>query len=274
MAELFEPIGRYKTLSWPQNDDDPVGGGIDVASPISSGALGFVPAQPIPAAGEGDLEWHYPEVHLVENGSGIAVPAPGWYIMNGLFRPTAAGAFTIVSDDPDDEGLVRLTFINDNTGDWDIDEIQLQGTTPVNGLITAQAETHVYAEAVTSAGAIELSLGNRFISNGGTLGKMLAGTSTSDSLHRLAIALVVNSTYEAANRLTDPHVDDPAAVGAFFEAFSAATMLQLPGAIDLEDTENAQLWYKMIAPEGMLHPIGTLRPYLTLRTTVVVGAGS
>lgn len=262
MSQVWEPINRYKKAGHPDNDADPVGGVRDTL--ITDGVDNFIPSQPIPTSG-GDLSWFYAEGHLVANGGGHAVPSPGWYVKNGLFRPTAATPMQLVSDDPDDVGIVRLTFTSDTSGLWDTEEVQLNGTTTVPAQISPEIGTHVYAESVSEGGALEAATGNRFIfCNGSLMGKILVGQSTAASLFRIAIAQEVDNNYEAANRLTNPHTASATDVGSFTEAFSPDTRLQLPAAADVGDGEEVDIWWQIIAPEDMPAPIGQLKPVLSI----------
>lgn len=269
MSLVFEPVNRYKHINWPSDDTANVGGGIDVAAPISDNVVGFIPTQPIPSTGEGDLDWYYPEAHRVENGTADPMPAPGWWRPDGLLSPAVAGVFSLVAADPADTGKVKVNFINNSSGLWDSDVITLDGTNAVLGILPAEIGTPVFAESVnTGEDALELAVSDRWISRGILLGKIPEGRKTADGLHWLAMATSVNNTYDNADRLTDPHVASPANVGAFSQPYTAATMIQLPAAIDVEDTEYAVPWWRIWAYEDMVEPIDVIVPMLAIRVVV------
>jgi hypothetical protein len=265
------PINRYRKAGHPTDDTSPSGGAL--GSLIVDGEDDFLPKMPIPTVS--DLVWYYSEGHRVDNGLGEAAPSPGWYVANGLFKPPIDSVITAVANDATDTGIVRLTFLSAATGEWDTDEITLNGTTNVPGLVQAEADSHIYAERVSGAGALESGVGDTFLYAGGTLlGVILANHSTASSLYKISVGLNVDSTYATPNRLTDPNSDDPSEVGAFVEAFTVATRVQLPGAIDLEDGEFATIWWEVTAPVDMPAPVGQLKPALGLTYSVTTPVGS
>lgn len=277
MALAFEPVGRYFADDHPLNDTDPSGGDIDGASTITDRAEGFVPTTPIPGSGDGDLDWYYKEFHRVDNGSAEDMPAPAWYVKSGLKKPTVTGTFSIVGLVAGQTGKVKLSFVNDATGNWDSEVLTMTGVTPVVSTKQGRLNEHVFAERVNAGeDAWEAVTNDVLISRGTLLGKIpliqATGYSAADSLHQIALEKLVNDgtpgngDHGVANRLYDVSADSE--VESFTEAFDPASAVQLPGAIDVADTEAVGIWWWVHRDEEQTEPVDKLEPVLAIRVTV------
>lgn len=264
MAFTPGDLKRYRAENHPSADGTTSGGGLP-GSPVAivDAALGYIPTTPIPALTDPDLNWYYKEILRNENGTSDTLPAPSFFVRNGLLKPTSTGVFSLVSSAGVTD-VVRLTFINSSGSVWDTTEVTLNGDTPVISLKGVEANSHVYAEVISGLGGTALAnaSANIFISRGTTLGLIPQSFSVADSLHQIAIDDAKNSTSSTPTRTAAPTTG----VGTFTEAFSVSSALVIPGTLDLDPTHFIGIWWRIIRPDGMPAPIEKFQPILRVRT--------
>ena len=257
-------LQRYEAENHPTDDTSTSGGDLAVSpTAITTASLGYIPTTPIPVLSDPDLEWFYKEI--LKNTSGTDdLPAPQFFVRNGLIRPTSAGVFSFSCVE---STKVRMTFINNSGSVWDTEEITIPANVVTLSTKSVEADSHVYAEVISGSGASAVlanAPANIFIARGSNLGLIPLNFSVADSLHQIAIEDVVDATTSTTNRLTEP----VSGIGTFTEAFSVTTSLIIPGGLDLAVGEFIGIWWKIIRPNGMPSPIEKFQPILRVRTFI------
>lgn len=261
-------LKRYKSAGHPDNDVDTSGGDIDLGAPVAHAST-FLPNMPIPELGGGDLSWYYKECLKNENGAADALPAPKFFIYNGLFKPLSSAVITFACEaGSTEEGDVLVTFKESVGSTWTQETVTLDGDNAVTTSAQIDVSSDIMVERVTAGGALTVAETDIYVAvDGVTLGLIPTGYSTAQSLHQLAIETVVDSTADTADRLTSPEigVDIDA---AFSEAYDVDTALEIPGGLDLEDGEFIGLWFEITMPEEMPDPVDKLQVILAVRTYI------
>lgn len=199
---ISEPTYHPGSDGNPDNDTDPVGGSIDTETDLDVDSM---IARPLLGSAE-----------VVLRGVGYRRGVSGTLWRSARFAnlaagkpPTAAGVPRLQSTSPADGGRCWLAY--QHGGQWisEGQEIQLGGLSPVNGLVTMDADTDwmlIYQLGVPE-GDVSLYVNDERI---GMLRGGVGGTYSCSTLFELAVAEAQGDPVACADRLTDP-----TGVGAF-----------------------------------------------------------
>lgn len=251
------------------NDTDPLGGALNLSSPIADEEDGgLFDSIPIPASGDGDQAYYATAGIAIAADATGTLQNPSLYNRAGMRGNASAGVVEVVSTSALDTGTLVSTGKEDaGSSTWDQDSVPVTGTTQARGTVPMDIDTIQRAE-YTVGGVLSKPVGNLTISIQGEIVAVIPGTglpadedagrgnTMASREFRLAVARDKNTELGwsgSNNRRTPPDLN----VGAFGQATRWADGdASLPVASDMVANDEIHYVAEFIAHEGIPLPVG------------------
>lgn len=247
-------IVTYASEFVPTADGTPSGGDIDLGAEIADNGV-FIPASPIPDAGDPDIVQYYALCKKNEGASDLLVPK--FLMPNGITPAVSAGPISVQSDSASETGAVRVYF--KVAGVWTSEDVPSLGTALGTGSLTCDADSPMFAQKVTDGGALSSATGNIVIFRGVAIGLILANRKSATSAIRIGLDLTVNDDLQTADRL------DPPAGITFSRAYTTSSGIQIPGPVDLAAGEFVKVWIEYTLFNGQPQPLTSIQPGIRVK---------
>lgn len=249
---ITDPTYHAGTDGNPDNDVDPVGGDIDDGSELDEDTPNTLIYKPKIS----DVENTYRGVAYRLGQAGTNWQAGKLTNRAGCNPPSSSGFARLVSTSAADTGKAWLAYKHGD--EWQTEEIQMAGLTPVTGLVSLDEDTDLVLiyEPGIPAGDIHLSVNDEklAVNYGGAKGNI--GVST---LCEIAVATAQDAAISCDDRLHDPG----SGVGSFSRAtwwIGQDNRLAIPGD-DLEEDHYFGYCVRARFPAGMPKPYGGYLPF-------------